>query len=96
MLFGSFIAGATRQGGAAVALPVFTKVFRIPATHTRTVDLMLQSVGMTIWLRGIKILPRVLAYSCGVVGMTVGLFVFVAPNPYPKVLFTLMLSRSLF
>ncbi|QDT08545.1 sulfite exporter TauE/SafE family protein [Planctomycetes bacterium K23_9] len=99
MLFGSFIAGATPQGGAAVAFPVFTKVFHMPATDARTVGLMLQSVGMTmaaltIWLRGIKILPRVLAYSCvgGVLGMTLGTFVFVAPNPYPKVLFTLMLA----
>ncbi len=99
MLFGSFIAGATPQGGAAVAFPVFTKVFRMPAEDARTVGLMLQSVGMTmasltIWLRGVKILPRVLAWSCfgGTVGVTLGTFLLKAPNPYPKVLFTLMLA----
>lgn len=62
MLLGSFIAGATPQGGAAVAFPVFTKVFHLPAPDARTFGQMIQSVGMTmaaitILLRRVSICP---------------------------------------
>ena len=99
MLFGSFIAGATPQGGAAVAFPVFTKVFQLPAADARTFGLMIQSVGMTmaaltIWLRGVRILPRVLLWAVagGTIGMVLGTYVIHIPPPYPKILFTLMLA----
>ncbi len=98
MLFGSIIAGATPQGGAAVAFPVFTKVFHLPAPDARTFGLMIQSVGMTmaaitILLRRVHIMPRVLLWvsAGGAVGMTLGTYVIKIPAPYPKILFTLSL-----
>ena len=72
MSLGSFVAGATAEGGAAIAFPVFTKVLHIPAADTRTFGLMIQAVGMTmagvvILLQRVKILPRVIAWvSLGV------------------------------
>ncbi|MEM7093421.1 MAG: sulfite exporter TauE/SafE family protein [Actinomycetota bacterium] len=47
MIFGSFVAGSTPQGGGAVAFPVFTKVLEVPADVARTFSLSIQSVGMT-------------------------------------------------
>ena len=47
MTAGSFVAGATPTGGAAVAFPVFTKVLQIPTNEARTFGLMIQSIGMT-------------------------------------------------
>ena len=47
MLFGSFVAGATPQGGGAVAFPVFTKGLGIPSEVARTFSLAIQSIGMT-------------------------------------------------
>ena len=48
MTLGSFVAGATAEGGAAVAFPVFTKLLHIPAGDARTFGLMIQAVGMTM------------------------------------------------
>ena len=47
MIFGSFVAGATAEGGAAVAFPIFTKVLGINSSTARTFGLMIQSIGMT-------------------------------------------------
>ena len=95
MILGSFVAGASAEGGAAVAFPIFTKVLQIPATEARTFGLMIQAVGMTtaslvIVTRGVKILPRVIGWvsAGGVVGMVVGSLLFPIPPPYPKILFT--------
>lgn len=95
MVLGSFVAGASAEGGAAVAFPVFTKVLNIPATEARTFGLMIQAVGMTtaavvIVTRGVKILPSVIAWvsAGGVFGMIVGSLVIPIPPPYPKLLFT--------
>jgi uncharacterized protein len=99
MLFGSFIAGATPQGGSAVAFPVFTKVFQIPSSDARTFGLMIQAVGMsmasiTIILRRVKILPRVILWTTigGAIGLLLGTYILFIPPPLPKVLFTLLLS----
>lgn len=46
MIFGSFVAGATPQGGGAVAFPVFTKVIGTTAAVARTFSLSIQAVGM--------------------------------------------------
>lgn len=67
MTGGSFIAGATAEGGAAVAFPVFTKALHIKPPIARTFGLMIQSVGMTmaavvILARGIPILPKVILW----------------------------------
>lgn len=95
MVLGSFVAGATAEGGAAVAFPIFTKALHIPAPDARTFGLMIQSIGMTtasivIVTRGIKILPGVVGWvsAGGVLGMLVGSFLVPIPPPYPKLLFT--------
>ena len=67
MSLGSFVAGATAEGGAAVAFPVFTKVLHIASADARTFGLMIQAVGMTmagvvILLQRVKILPRVIGW----------------------------------
>lgn len=95
MILGSFVAGASAEGGAAVAFPVFTKLLHIPATEARTFGLMIQAVGMTtasvvIITRRVKILPQVIAWvsAGGVVGMIIGSLLIPIPPPYPKLLFT--------
>ncbi|MEM7307458.1 MAG: sulfite exporter TauE/SafE family protein [Planctomycetota bacterium] len=47
MAFGSFIAGATSEGGGAVAFPVMTLLFGIEPATARDFSLMIQAVGMT-------------------------------------------------
>ncbi len=96
MVLGSFIAGATPQGGAAVAFPVFTKLLQIPSEDARTFGLMIQSVGMMmatvmIWVRRIPVLPRVIGWTSlgGLLGQILGTYLIIVPNPYPRVLFTL-------
>ncbi len=95
MSLGSFVAGATAEGGAAIAFPVFTKVLKIPAAEARTFGLMIQSVGMSmaasvILLRRIRFLPHVVRWVSpgGLFGMALGAFFLTIPNPYPRVLFT--------
>ena len=95
MVLGSFVAGASAEGGAAVAFPVFTKLLQIPAGEARTFGLMIQAVGMSmaglvIFIRRIKILPGVIGWVSlgGIVGMVVGSLLVPIPLPYPKLLFT--------
>ncbi len=95
MALGSFVAGATPQGGATVAFPVFTKVLQIPAADARTFGLMIQAVGMTmaavlILVRRIKILPHVVGWVTlgGAFGIILGAYIGQIPLPYPKILFT--------
>lgn len=96
MAGGSFVAGATPMGGAAVSFPVFTKLLHIPADEARTFGLMIQSVGMVmaslfILTRGIRFLPQVVLWASlgGFTGMLLGTYVVVLPDPYPRVLFSL-------
>ena len=95
MTLGSFVAGATAEGGAAIAFPVFTKVLSIPPATAATFGLMIQSVGMTmaglvIIVRKVPILPRVIFWVSvgGVVGQFLGQFWFSVGSPYSKILFT--------
>ncbi len=46
MVFGSFVAGSTPQGGGVVAFPVFTKVLGVPGSVARLFSLSIQTVGM--------------------------------------------------
>ena len=39
MVFGSFIAGATSEGGGAIAFPVFTKVLHVSPTDAKVFSL---------------------------------------------------------
>jgi uncharacterized membrane protein YfcA len=47
MVFGSFIAGASSEGGGAVAFPVMTLIYDITPPVARNFSLAIQSVGMT-------------------------------------------------
>jgi uncharacterized membrane protein YfcA len=47
MVFGSFIAGASSEGGGAVAFPVMTLIYEISPSVARNFSLAIQSVGMT-------------------------------------------------
>lgn len=47
MVFGSLIAGATSEGGGAVAFPVFTKLLHIAPADAKVFSLAIQSIGMT-------------------------------------------------
>lgn len=95
MVLGSFVAGATAEGGGAVAYPVFTKVLHLASQDARTFSLMIQAFGMGmasifILTRKIRILPRIVAWVSlgGVLGHVLGTYWLVMPSPYPKVLFT--------
>lgn len=102
MVFGSFIAGATSEGGGAVAFPVMTLLFKVDPPVARNFSLAIQSIGMTsaayfIFARGIPIAKSylVLCSIGGVAGMFIGTY-FIDPwvsPPYVKMLFvTLWLS----
>jgi len=85
MALGSFIAGATSEGGGAVAFPVMTLVFGIEPQVARDFSLMIQSVGMTaaslvIILLRIPVEWRAIRYagSGGIIGIIIGLE-FVSP-----------------
>lgn len=97
MSLGSFVAGATAEGGAAIAFPVFTKALSIEPATARTFGLLIQSVGMTmaglvIIVRRVPFLPRVVLWASlgGVIGQLLGTFVFDLSGPYAKILFTLV------
>lgn len=91
MVFGSFIAGATSEGGGAVAFPVMTLLFKIPPPVARDFSLMIQAVGMTaaalsILLARIPVERHALVWSSlgGLVGIVLGIEV-VAPRMSPPV-----------
>ncbi len=47
MIFGSFIAGASPEGSAAVAYPIFTLILKIAPAVARNFAFAIQSIGMT-------------------------------------------------
>lgn len=97
MAFGSFIAGATSEGGGAVAFPVMTLGFGIEPAVARDFSLMIQAVGMiaagfTILFTGIRVEVNALIWSGlgGALGIILGLD-FIAPHlppPFAKMFFT--------
>jgi uncharacterized protein len=96
MVFGSFIAGATAEGGGAVAFPVFTKLFGIESNDAKIFAFMIQSFGMTmaglvIYLRGVKVLWNVIltALLAGIGGLIIGELFLTFPEPYPKLIFSM-------
>ncbi|HEY9071962.1 MAG TPA: sulfite exporter TauE/SafE family protein [Candidatus Ozemobacteraceae bacterium] len=98
MTLGSFVAGATAEGGGAVAFPVFTKLLHIPSEAARDFALAIQSVGMTcgaliIIRSGYAWLPGVYAWAlAGAAATLVPGLLWLAPlvpAPYPKIVFTL-------
>lgn len=101
MLFGSFIAGATSEGGGAVAFPVFTKLLNVSPHDAKVFSLAIQSVGMTsasllIILLRIPVDWRVIRWASlgGFAGITLSVTVL-APMLSPdvtKILFTVIVS----
>lgn len=96
MVFGSLVAGASSEGGGAVAFPVMTLVFDIDPKEARDFSLAIQSVGMTaasLWIIAKRIRINkpylVLAIIGGSIGIVVGTY-FIAPYTapaYAKMLF---------
>lgn len=62
MVFGSFVAGSTPQGGGAVAFPVFTKVLDIDTPVARSFSLSIQTIGMGTAAAAIIINRRAVAW----------------------------------
>lgn len=80
MLVGSTIAGATSEGGGAVAFPMMTLAFGILPCVARDFSFLIQSVGMTsaafaILFMRVKVEVRALVYCTlgGVAGIIFGL-----------------------
>ncbi len=95
MCIGSFIAGATSEGGGAVAFPVMTLLFDIRPSVARDFSLIIQSVGMTsasvlIILLGIQIERRAVLFAGvgGGFGVVLGLELIQLPSAYAKMFFT--------
>lgn len=68
MLFGSFLAGSSPEGGGAVAFPVFTKALHVPGPVARTFGLSIQAVGMTMASISILLSGRLIHRRAVVVG----------------------------
>lgn len=104
MVFGSFVAGSTPQGGGAVAFPVFTKLLGVAAADARTFSLSIQAIGMGAASLAIALTGRDvdrgalrLTVPWSIVGYLVGFLLFsvVAPPSAPlKVLFTLVVVAA--
>jgi len=89
MGIGSFIAGATSEGGGAVAFPAMTLGFGIAPSTARDFSLMIQAVGMTaasvaIFSARIPVAVKALipAIAGGALGVVLGLE-YIAPNLPP-------------
>lgn len=87
MVFGSFVAGSTPQGGGAIAFPVFTKLLEITGPVARSFSLSIQATGMimasaTIILAGRKVDAKAIAIGTtgGLVGFVIGAFVLSDPS----------------
>ncbi len=97
MVFGSFVAGATSEGGGAVAFPVMTLLFEVPTSTARDFSLMIQSLGMTaasatILFTRIPVERHALVWGSagGAVGIVLGLELVAGrlSPAYTKMLFT--------
>ncbi|MEM9606002.1 MAG: TSUP family transporter [Actinomycetota bacterium] len=77
MVFGSFVAGSTPQGGGAVAFPVFTKLLDVPAEVARTFSLSIQTVGMGTATAAILIRRRVVQWRLAAIATPAAVLAFV-------------------
>lgn len=80
MVFGAFIAGATSEGGGAVAFPVMTLLFKIQPKIAKDFSLIIQAVGMmsaaiTILFKKIPVEKNAIIWASigGVFGSYVGI-----------------------
>ncbi|MBV1921193.1 MAG: sulfite exporter TauE/SafE family protein [Pseudomonadales bacterium] len=99
MAFASFIAGATSEGGGAVAFPVLTIFFDIDPAIARDFSLAIQSVGMSaaalaIFVSKIPVEKKALFYATlgGIPGALLGLY---GIAPYMSPVYTKMFFVSL-
>lgn len=100
MIFGSFIAGATSEGGGAIAFPVFTKVLQVSPLDAKVFSLAIQSIGMmaatlTIVVMRVAVEWRIVFWASlgGIFGIVLGAS-FISPLLSPgllKMLFTAMI-----
>lgn len=96
MVFGSLIAGASSEGGGAVAYPVMTLAFQITPEVARNFSLAIQSIGMTaasLWIVAKRITIEKtylwLAMGGGTLGIILASF-FIVPliqPAYAKMMF---------
>jgi uncharacterized membrane protein YfcA len=100
MVFGSFVAGSTSEGGGAVAFPVMTLAFDIHPSCARNFSIAIQSVGMTaaafaIWRCRINVEKNAIVYASlgGMAGVVLGTL-FVVPL-FTNPAFTKMFFASL-
>jgi len=105
MAFGSLIAGATSEGGGAVAFPVFTKVLHITPLDAKVFALAIQSVGMTaasivIIAMGVQVEWKVIRWATvgGFPGIFLGSGILspLFPPELIRLLFTAMVSSFAF
>ncbi len=68
MLFGSFLAGSSPEGGGAVAFPVFTKALHVPAPVARSFGLSIQAIGMGVAALAILLNRRAIHVRATVLG----------------------------
>jgi len=96
MVFGSFIAGASSEGGGAIAFPVMTLIFDIPPQIARNFSLAIQSIGMSmasllIVVKRIKVEFRYILFISlgGALGILLGTKYISpwVPPAYAKILF---------
>jgi len=100
MVFGSLIAGATSEGGGAIAFPVFTKLLQINPQDAKVFSLAIQSVGMvsaslTILYMRVKVAWQVIRWASlgGILGVLLGLIVMPLLAPaIVKMSFTAMIT----
>ena len=97
MVLGSMVAGATSEGGAAVAFPVMTLMFGINPAVARDFSFMIQSIGMscaafTILFMGVLVEWKALLYTTlgGVAGIVFGLEYCILDPPYAKMYFVVI------
>lgn len=76
MIFGSFVGGATPQGGGAVAFPVFTKALGITPEVARSFSLFIQTVGMGTASAAILLRRRRVEWRAVLWGLPVSAVVF--------------------
>jgi uncharacterized protein len=102
MIFGSFIAGASPEGSAAVAYPIFTLILKIAPSVARNFAFAIQSIGMTsasLLIIGLRLKVDWNYIKFVTVGGVVGLFLgtyFVVPyiSPVQAKLFFVSLYLS--
>ncbi len=99
MAFGSLIAGATSEGGGAIAFPVFTKLLSVSPQDAKVFSLAIQSIGMSaasliILALKIKVERRVILWVSlgGFFGILTGagLMSPELPSAFVKMSFTVM------